>query len=189
MTFNTIIDQLILDECSKKQENGTILIGLINNPPPLSNHYIYAPIEKNIEKSFLLQYKKKIPKDLIELYRYCNGFNMFWVKQSISIGKKSLVIPFSHFICYGVPYNADRNPSNLQPIDIRLEDLNRSKGTPNNWLKFGAYTPCDMDASNDLWIDIDTQEIIATNKNSPLPQKKWEKLDDCLCSLYTSLCQ
>lgn len=186
MNFFNLLNELTENNVIKKQKNGTLLIDLVDSPPPLAQHYIYAPIDSKAKHTIVEQFKQQFPVVLLELYEFCNGFDMFWDKKELSVRKKTIDIPFSRFICFGIPSSSNRDPEKLQPIDIRLEDLDRPDNIPNNYLKFGSYSlPRQNDM--DLWICIESYEVFATPSNSSVIIASWKTLDDCLCSIFNTL--
>lgn len=104
--------------------------------------------------------------------------------------KGVLSIPLCQLSVYAVPLQDSR--TSLQPFNISLEDLNRPKGTPENWLKFGAYyKPNNNFTRSDLYVDVDNDRTFAVKHNSDVLQieEKWENLDLCLCSIFDLLSQ
>ncbi len=186
MKIFELINDLIASTTVRQQINGTLLVDVCDAPPPLATHYIYAPISAEIESVLTEQYTRDFPSELLELYRFHNGFNMFFKKKTIMVKKKPLYFPFSRFVCYGVPTDSDRDPNAMQPIDIRVEDLRRNDTIPNQWLKFGSYSTEDNEERY-LWIDTDTHEVFATSSDLQEIKNKWIGLDECLSDIFLSM--
>ena len=121
-----------------------------------------------------------MPAELLNLYRFMNGADLFWSVKKIGTRQ----IPFNSLSIYGVPLTFDR--LHLEPFNIRIEDLNRPNNTPDSWLKFGSYySPTVTDIRFDLFVDTESLVVFAVKNgcNVCCIEKSWNSIDCCLCCL------
>lgn len=162
-----------------KVVDNAILYGTSENSSEYSDHIIYNPMPEKIIEYLVNSYRRKIPEQLLVIYRAMNGGDMFWVKRYIK--KVNRYIPFCPFSIYGVPL-VDARERN-EPFNISIEDLNRHHDTPNSWLKFGAYyEPKCFSKRRDLYVDTNTTVVYAVDHDSSdcTVLKEWLSIDDCL---------
>ena len=169
------------------QKNGTKLVGLNPQTPPLAKHYIFAPMDPSVRKHLIESYKLDLPEELLELYQFANGFDLFW--KCVLIGKRGFRIPRAQLCIYGVP-GTMRDPQQIEPFNISVEDLNRPEMTPDTWLKFGSYQiiPDFGNPSDEYAIFVDTysHEVHAVKRanNKCESEQVWPSIDACLCDLF-----
>lgn len=169
-----------------ERRGNALLCELCNPQPPLATHIIFAPMTEKIIAHLVDSYKRAIPEDLLTLYRSMNGSDLFWTTRYIK--EVNLHIPLCRFSIYGVPFGTTRN--SIEPFNISLEDLNRPNGTPDNWLKIGAYyKPEDLSYRLDLYADTDTSYVYAVGHDNPscCVVEKWDTIDQCLCAIFDLL--
>lgn len=157
------------------------LYGVCNSKPPIANHIVFEPMSEGDIKKLIADYKRDIPKELLTLYRFMNGADLFW---TVRVVGKNRQIPISQLSIYGVPLTFDR--MHLEPFNIRIEDLNRPDNTPDSWLKFGSYyRPKITDIRLDLFVDTETFVVYAVKNGSSKCQieRTWISIDYCLCCL------
>lgn len=179
-----------IQRCSpvKVQVNGTKLVGIPVQNPPLADHYIYAPMSSALRTSLIASYKRSIPEQLLNIYEAANGCNLFW--RCVAFGGGKFKIPMAQLSVYGVPggpMSADR----IEPFNISVEDLDRPGDTPDNWLKFGSYRDFRSEdlMEYDLFADVDTDKVYSVIRKAEKCQieQKWNSIDDCLCDLFDSI--
>ena len=161
-----------------------LLLGVFKHTPPLAEHMLFLPMPKEVQEELVARYRREFPEQLLEVYGYMNGANLFW--SSKKVGK--FQIPFQYLSVYGVPLSYDRKQ--IEPFNISIEDLNRPDGTPDAWLKFGSYiTPDDKSKRWDLFADTETGQVYSVENRSPSCEVKerWNSIDECLCSLFDML--
>ena len=170
------------DQNSCCARNNAFLYGVCQTPPPLATHIVFAPMPEDVKLDLVSDYKRSIPAELMTLYDTMNGANYFWSTQMI--GPKNIRIPFNYLSIYGVPLTWDRQC--IEPFNIRTEDLNRPKGTPESWLKFGSYyRPENIINRLDLFVDTDSRTVYAVEHDcvACCVYKTWHSIDSCLCCL------
>ena len=172
----------------KVQKNGTKLVGIPEQNPPLAKHYIYTPMSGELKKHLTDSYKRTIPEQLLKLYDTANGCNLFLRCMELAGGK--FRIPVAQLSVYGVP--AGPNTVNtIEPHNISIEDLDRPALTPNHWLKFGSYR--DFGQAKmiefDLFVDVDCGVVYSLIRKSEtcLPEQTWNSMDACLCQLFDAM--
>ena len=176
--------QKLLDEyenCSCAVRDKAFLYGICSQSPPIANHIVYEPMLECEIMNLIDDYKRVIPAELLTLYRFMNGADLFWTVRMI--GKKAR-IPICRLSIYGVPLTCDR--MHLEPFNIRIEDLNRPNNTPDSWLKFGSYySPTVTDIRFDLFVDTESLVVFAVKNgcNVCCIEKSWNSIDCCLCCL------
>ena len=160
--------------------DGAFLYGICNPTPPLATHIVYPPMPSSVMQGLIDSYRLTIPTELLALYRAMNGAQLFWTV--CFVGKNSTRIPYNCFSIHGVPLAWDRK--SIQPFNISIEDLNRPKGTPDCWLKFGSYSaPENITIRYDLFVDTQTSAVFATEHNNEecCIVGSWDSIDSCLC--------
>ena len=101
MRFIEKLAELESTNTVKVQSNGTKLVGIPEQNPPLAKHYIYAPMSGELKKQLIESYKRTIPEQLLKLYGAANGCNLFWRCMELAGGK--FKIPVAQLSVYGVP--------------------------------------------------------------------------------------
>ena len=165
--------------CGAKDK--AFLYGICNPTPPLADHIVFEPLPESEIKHLVNDYKHNIPEELLTLYRFMNGADLFW---TVRILGKNVRIPFSRLSVYGVPLTFDRK--HIEPYSIRIEDLNRPDNTPESWLKFGSYYKDSIiDFYFDLFVDTETLAVFAVKNGESkcCIEEEWSSIDCCLCSL------
>ena len=169
-----------------RKENTSILYGINENAKPLAKHIVYSPMPPEIMKDLLQRFTLSFPKELLKIYELTNGANLFFSVRLI--GKRQIPIAFCNLSIYGIPLTYDR--TQIEPYDIRIEDLNRPDKTPDTWLKFGSYTAPD-NADNQYWLFVDTEDgcvySVERSKTTCTVDATWESIDLCLCELLHNL--
>lgn len=181
--LHNIIDTYDSQSCCVR--DNAFLFGVCV-PPPLAKHIVFAPMPDDVKQNLISAYRCTIPTELLDLYSAMNGANLFWAVRLV--GKKNTRIPFSNLSIYGVPLTWDRE--HIEPFNISIEDLNRPKGTPDNWLKFGSYyRPKNTDNRLDLFVDTTTNAVFAVEHDYTecCVLENWNSIDDCLCYLFDLL--
>ncbi len=172
---------------SRCKDIGTAcLYGVYDLTPPLAEHIVFAPMPHEVMRHMLDSYQCTFPSALLALYGEMNGADLFWIPRLIGKNKRRLA--FSHFSLYGVPLTTDR--THVEPFNISIEDLNRPKGTPDSWLKFGSYyMPDDILNRLDLFIDTESGGVFAAKNGSTAccVTAEWELLDSALCEIFDTL--
>lgn len=169
-----------------KKEKHAFLYGKCEKKPEHAKHIIYERMSENMIEHLQQSYNKKIPNDLLTLYRALNGADLFWTTRFIK--KVKIYIPFSLFSIYGIPLSNSKEC--IEPFNISLEDLNRPSKTPDSWLKFGAYyDPIEITQKYDIFVDTETDIVYAVTHNSSECSivKKWVSVDSCLCDIFDQL--
>ena len=185
MRFLDKLTELQSSNPVKVQANGTKLVGIPEQNPPLANHYIFAPMSSGLKQHLLASYKRTIPEQLLKIYDAANGCNLFW--RCMEFGGSKFWIPMAQLSVYGVPAGPNRVDS-IEPCNISAEDLDRPGDTPDNWLKFGCYrdfgqTPME---EYDLFADVDSGKVHSVLRKAEKCQAKqtWNTIDQCLCELF-----
>ena len=171
------------DSPSCDVKGNAFLYGICAYAPPLAKHIIFAPMPDGIKQNLINSYKQTIPPELLKLYEAMNGANLFWTARLV--GKNNTRIPYCYLSIYGVPLTWNRE--HIEPFNISIEDLNRPKGTPNTWLKFGSYYGCEIPTNRlDLFVDTSTNAVFAVEHSYAecCVSKTWDTIDDCLCYLF-----
>lgn len=174
-------------ESSCGVRDNAFLYEVYTSTPPLAKHIVFASMPEDVTLNLISAYKHKIPTELLDLYKVMNGANLFWKVRFV--GPKNTRIPYSCLSIYGVPLTWDRE--HIEPFNICIEDLNRPKGIPDNWLKFGAFNANEkIENRLDLFVDTTTNTAFAVEHNSVecCVSKSWNSIDDCLCDLFDLLC-
>lgn len=167
-------------------QDNAVLYGICNHQPPLADHVVYRPMTKETMEGLINNYKLNIPQELLTLYRFMNGADLFWSVRHI--GNKKIRIPICRFSIYGVPLTYDRK--HIEPYNISIEDLSRPNNAPESWLKFGAYyKPQSMVDKIDLFVDTIHSTVFAVEHDSKecCIIEKWNAIDSCLCSIFDLL--
>lgn len=172
------------NDCRK--ENSAVLYGINENSKPLAKHIVFSKMPPEIMTDMLQRFTQSFPKELLKIYKVTNGANLFFSVRLI--GKRNIPIGFSNLSIYGIPLTYDR--TQIEPYDIRIEDLNRPDSTPNAWLKFGSYSSPDND-DNLYWLFVDTTDgrvhSVARNQTKCMVDSTWKSIDHCLCELFDRL--
>ena len=164
-------------------DNQVCLLGP-HEPPKIADHFFYSPMPNSAMQHLARSYQGHFPDDLLKLYSYANGLDLFRTMRKIS---EEISLPASKISVYGMPILADRK--HIEPLNICLEDLSRLPGTPKNWLKFG----CLRDISHgkftneyDLYVDTDEGKAYQVERCSTSLSiiRVWQSIDDCLCGLF-----
>ena len=185
MRFVEKITELEGSHPVKVQYNGTKLVGIPEQSPPVADHYIYSPMSAQLKKHLIESYKRMIPRQLLELYDAANGCNLFWRCMHLAGGK--FKIPVAQLSVYGVPAGPNAVDA-IEPYNISVEDLNRPKGTPDHWLKFGNYR--DFSLTNmveyDLYVDVESGQASSVMRKASQWEilQTWDSIDECLCDLF-----
>lgn len=172
------------------QKNGTKLVGLSRQAPPLARHYIYAPMQPGVRSHLIESYRRNFPEELLCVYEVANGFNLFWTY--LELGPRRIKIPRAQLSVYGVP-NGTSTERSLEPFNISIEDLGRPNGIPDNWLKFGSYQIIsnlrEWSAEYALFVDVDNGTVYAVDRNEKTCriEQSWASIDACLCELFDML--
>lgn len=173
-----------ISEC-KLSENA-FYYGVNINPPPLAEHIVYFPMDEDTIKRLIDSYKRKIPDDLLALYRAMNGASLFW--REYYDENLDFALPLCCMNIYGVPKSMDRK--RIEPLNISIEDLDRPRETPSSWLKFGSYYKLENDSDRlELFIDTDSLNVFSVKQHAPKCKviDSWKSLDECLCSIFDVL--
>lgn len=188
--INTLISECDKDRC--KIVDQAFLYETYDQTPPLAKHVIFAPMPPEVMQSMIDSYKLSFPKELLTIYKVMNGADFFWTVHII--GEKKMRIPVNFLSIYGIPLTYDRK--HIEPFNISIEDLDRPKGTPTNWLKFGSFHMPEEShrteghiKGSDLFVDVDNGEVFATEKRATESciMANWSSIDECLCSIFERL--
>lgn len=150
-----------------------------------AKHVIFLPMPDSVQKSLVADFKRPFPPELLEIYRFMNGGDLFTKPLQIQGYKISDI----HFSIYGVPLTYDRK--HLEPFYIRIEDGDRREKVPKTWLKFGSYKHEKYKDKIGLFVDTDSMKAHSAvhdrtcNKTTIL--ESWKTIDDCLCSVVSYL--
>ena len=172
------------DEQCQLQEN-VALYGLQNAPPPLAKHLIFSPMSDALINHLFDSYRGTIPRELETLYRGMNGADLFWFARYNKVLKFPLA--FSRLSIYGIPLSSRQK---IEPFNISVEDLNRPKGTPQEWIKFASYLKTEYETTKlDLFVDSKTSKVFALERDAASFEirESWDSIDQCLCSILDSL--
>ena len=162
------------------------LYGIYAETPPLAKHIVFPPMPDDVMQNMVNAYKHPFPTELLQIYHVMNGADLFWTVRLI--GKKGIRVPLSCLSIYGIPLTYDRK--RIEPFNISIEDLNRPKGTPMNWLKFGSFChPENLSSRLDLFVDTEILRVYAVKHDSEECSVTcaWDNIDQCLCYLYDKL--
>lgn len=189
MKFISLISQLkerYYDDI-KYTDNQVCLLGPNASEALIAVHFLYAPMSKTLMQYFVQSYKRTIPTDLLAIYSYANGMELFRTMRKFSNG---LRIPASQISIYGIPLLSDRK--HLEPLNICIEDLSRPLGTPKTWLKFGCNREICQEAivsESELFVDTEVGTVYQSirGQNSIQINEQWPSIDDCLCKLVEKL--
>jgi hypothetical protein len=185
MRFLILLSQLI-DKYGSNiafTDNQVCLLGP-HEPPQIADHFIYSSMPTPAVDHLIQSYRGHFPDDLLKLYAYANGLDMFRTMRKIS---EEISLPASKISVYGMPILADRK--HIEPLNICIEDLSRLPGTPRNWLKFGCWRAiCQGEFANeyDLYVDTDDGKAYQVERCSTSLSiiRGWQSIDDCLCGLF-----
>ena len=167
-------------------ETNAVLCGMCSEKPGHAEHIIYNPMSDIMIDHLVQSYKRKIPCELLTLYQSMNGADLFWTTRNIT--RLKISIPFCRFSIYGIPFPNSRE--GLAPFNISLEDLNRPKHTPEQWLKFGSfYEPSSFSDRRDLYVDTDSNGVyaVAHDCTDCFVICNWVSIDECLCDIFDLL--
>lgn len=171
------------DESVCSQRDQAILYGVYEQKPPLAKHIVFNPAPEKAVETLKSNYKRTIPKQLLDLYKSINGVSLFWTIRYI--GEKQFRLPINLLTIYGIPLSYDRK--HLEPFNISIEDLNRPNGTPQGWLKFGSFRyPEDLSRIADLFVDTETGEVYSMMHGALEFDvvETWSTIDNCLCHVF-----
>ena len=106
MRFLTLLSHLVDKYGSNKSftDNQVCLLGP-HDPPQIADHFIYAPMSKSVVQHLIQSYRRPIPGDLLKLYSYANGIDIFRTMRKIS---ERISLPASRLSIFGIPLLADR---------------------------------------------------------------------------------
>lgn len=188
MRFLEKLKELQISYPVKLQVNGTKLVGIPEQIPPLAHHYIYAPMSLSLKQLLLDSYKRTIPDELLKIYEMANGCNLFW--RCVEFGGGKFKIPMAQLSVYGVP-GGPNTADTMEPYNISVEDLDRPAETPENWLKIGCYRDfCQSKPEEyDLFADVDngTVHSVVRKIEKCRIEQTWESIDNCLCNLFDTI--
>ena len=175
------------ESTTKLTENGVVLVGVVPTPPPLAKHYIFPPMSNDIADELRASYTRTFPTELLTLYASANGFDLFWKEIQLGVGRR---FPLNCLSLYGYPTSHSR--TQLQPLNIQLEDGSRLPGTPETYLKFGLYREIEnleCKAEYDLFVDTEAHTVCSCNRAAKefSPAEHWSSVDHCLCNLFDRL--
>ena len=176
------------DESRCERRDKAVLFGLSHKVPPIADHIIHDPMPDDVMKAMVENYMLEFPSQLLEIYHEMNGVSLFCDAEERAFRKNIVRIPIFRFCIYGIPLTHDRK--HMEPFNISIEDLNRPKGTPRHWLKFGSYAePKSKYECVDLFADTTSGEVYALENRSPKCEvlEKWDSIDECLCSVFELL--
>lgn len=189
MKFISLISQLkeSYHDDIQYTDNQVCLLGPNSSETPIAVHFLYAPMSETLMQYLVQSYKRTIPTDLLAIYSYANGMELFRTMRQLSNG---LRIPASQISIYGIPLLSDRK--RLEPFNISIEDLSRPLGTPKTWLKFGCSREICQEAmvsESELYVDTDVGTVYQSicSQNSLQVNEQWPSIDDCLCELFEKL--
>lgn len=188
MIFLEKISKLSHSACNKlyAEESNAVFIGLCDGRPDHAKHIIFRPMSESLIGHLVQSYARNFPKELISIYREMNGADLFWTSRYVPRAK--IHIPFCMFSLYGIPCSDSRK--NTEPFNISIEDLNRAKDTPAEWLKFGSYyEPKTYSHKRDLYIDTEDKKVYSVDHDSESCNvlRKWLSIDACLCEVFDLL--
>lgn len=168
---------------AKYTDNQVCLLGP-HEPPQIADHFIYSSMPESAIEHLVQSYRGHFPDDLLKLYAYSNGLDLFRTMRKISEG---IHLPASKISVYGMPILSDRK--HIEPLSICLEDLSRLPGTPKSWLKFGCLRDiCQGELINeyDLYVDTDESKAYQVERCSASLSiiRVWQSIDNCLCALF-----
>ncbi len=188
MRFLTFLSQLInqYGDSYAYTENKVLLLNP-QEPPQIADHFIYSPMPEPVMQHLIQSYRRPFPDNLLELYAFTNGLDLFRTLRSIT---EEISLPASRLSVYGVPIFTDRK--HLEPLNISLEDLNRFPDTPNNWLKFGCFRDIRHGKQineYDLYVDTDKYNAYQVERLGMVLSIAgvWNSIDDCLCNLFEGI--
>lgn len=188
MRFLTLLSQLInqYGDSYVYTENKVLLLNP-QEPPQIADHFIYSPMPEPVMQHLIQSYRRPFPYNLLELYTFTNGLDLFRTLRSIT---EEISLPASRLSVYGVPIFIDRK--HLEPLNISLEDLSRLPDTPNNWLKFGCFRDIRHGKQineYDLYVDTDKYNAYQVERLGMVPSVAgvWNSIDDCLCNLFEGI--
>lgn len=182
--LHILIDKYTAVECGMR--DNAFLYGICNPSPPLAEHIIFSSMPEDVMQGMINAYKLEFPQELLDLYGVMNGANLFWSVDYI--GKKKIRIPFNYLSIYGIPLTYDR--MHIEPYNISIEDLNRPRETPDNWLKFGSYQSLENSSIRfDLYVDTDTDHVFSVEHGIKIctVTESWKSIDECLCFLLDTM--
>jgi hypothetical protein len=167
------------------QNNGTKLLGYDSEGIVKARHILFKPLSEHeielLKKSYILIF----PSALIELYSITNGANMFLYPRHIS----NHIIPMSYLSIYGVPRINKQDANNLEPFNISVEDLRKSKGCPKNWLRFGFSDWVEHASRIEYYFDVSLPKdnIQSCYRDSNVVLQKWHTLDEFLAAIFDDI--
>lgn len=165
--------------------NGTLLLG--PDKIPNCRHMLFQPLMDNYIQSYLVsEYKNSFPKEFIEVLKCSNGANLY----SVKLNSEGVSFAHSMFVIFGLPLTSPfgRPFDREEPFDIRVEDLARHDEISDKWLKCGTYIKeYNFNIQNDIFIDTETNQVYACEKNRNTVVDSWTSLDNCFCSIFEML--
>lgn len=140
-------------------KNGTIQICHVPHIAPQSwFHEIYNGLSDEQIDSIEKKLHTKIPIDLREFYKICNGINIFSDSLSVS----------------GLKLSEERfGEEAIQPYSIFITNYGRPKGCPDSWLFFGRYRWDGSKVFFDLKNGFDSSRVYYIEKDSLKIKKEW----------------
>ena len=150
-----------------------------------AKHVIFQPMPEAVQKQLLEDYRRPFPPELLEIYQFMNGGNLFTKPLNIQGYKISDI----HFSIYGIPLTNDRK--HLEPFNIQIEDIDRREKVSKSWLKFGSYKHLNHKDKIGLFADTDSRKAYAAvhdrAKNKTTVLESWDSIDECLCAVFSYL--
>lgn len=188
MRFLTTLSQLVNQyrDCFVYTDNKVRLLHP-QEPPQIADHFIYSPMPEPVMQHLIQSYCRPFPDDLLELYTFANGLDLFRTLRNIT---EEISLPASRLSIYGVPIFNDRK--HLEPFNICLEDLSRLPDTPSNWLKFGCFRDIQHGKQineYDLYVDTDAYKAYQVEREGAALSVVgvWDSIDDCLWNLFEEI--
>lgn len=168
--------------------NQVCLLGPDEKKPLVAEHTIFPPMPDELIRHLRDSYKRTVPPELIHLYRTANGIDLFMVR--CKLRGLDIRIPFRQLTVYGIPLTSTRD--RLEPYNIRIEDLSRLPGTPENWLKFGLFRRIadeTIQEECELFADVDSGHTFLCPRAEEKMRifREWNTIDECLCDLFVQL--
>ena len=174
------------------RRNGTLILS--PGTVPKARHMFFEPLtDEEIQEQLVSQYVNEFPQEYIEILKYTNGCDLYWLTLHTLYQKRKKTVPGSQagsvLTIYGLPRVPayDRPKDEEEPYDLRVEDMDRPGDLiPETWLAFGC---CRMSTrfgdQASLYIDTVTHHVHACVMRKGTHLKEWNSLEECLREIMT----
>lgn len=112
MRFLTLLTELIeKNESNVVFTDNDVRLLAPQAPPQIAEHFLYGPMPEPVFLHLVQSYLRNFPKELLELYAYVNGLDLFRTMRKLT---EDISLPASRLSVFGVPILADRKLAEIR---------------------------------------------------------------------------